>query len=279
MQPLHYLLVFGVLNNTKIMKMKNVLFICLAVLTVFSCDDIDNLDRIEGMGPIVESTIEVDNFTGIALDAPFTVELTQGDEISILAKGHQNIIDRLRTDVKSDKVNIKLENGNYKDFELTLYVTMPELNYLSIDGSGKFKVDAFVVEEIRCHIDGAGDLEFKSTLTVTEDFRIDIDGAGDTYIQELMADNAIVHVDGNGDITLRGKATSLEVNIDGMGDVSAFALECKKVEVHVDGLGKTEVQASEELEVEIDGIGNVYYKGDPTISKDIDGIGRLYDAN
>ena len=109
--------------------------------------------------------------------------------------------------------------------------------------------------------------------------RIDIDGAADAYFQEISADNIVVHVDGKGDLTLRGTSSELDISIDGMGDVEAFALDSKIVKVVVDGLGKTEVTAEEELDVEIDGIGNVYYKGDPTIYKEIDGLGRLFDAN
>lgn len=259
--------------------MKNLLFICLALVSIISCDDLDNLDRIEGMGPIIKETIEVQNFTGIELDAPIRVTITQGDELALIAEGHQNIIDRLRTQVKNDRLDISLENGNYRDFKLELFITVPDLNYLSVDGAGKFKVGAFEAKEMRCYIDGAGKLDFESTLVLEQDLRIDIDGAADTYIQDLTAENVLVNVDGKGDITLRGTTDVFEVRIDGLGDVEAFALESKEVKIRVDGLGKTEVTAVDELDVNIDGIGNVYYKGEPTIYKEIDGIGRLFDAN
>jgi len=256
--------------------MKNLQIIFLAFASVFSCDKID---RIEGMGPIVETIIEVDDFKGIESEIAATIHLTQGDEIELMAKGHQNIIDRLRTRVNNDRLNIDLENGSYKDFELTLYITIPDLNFLKVDGAGSFKASAFEVEKMRCEIDGTGSIDFESTLALTGDFRMDIDGSGDTYIQNLQANDVKVNVDGAGDITLRGVAKNLEVHIDGLGDVQAFVLECKTAEVYVNGLGKTEVMATEALEVDIDGIGNVYYKGEPTINKSIDGLGKLINAN
>lgn len=259
--------------------MKNLMMIMMVFCCIFSCDDIDNLDRIEGMGPIVEEKLAFEDFTGIELDAPFRVNLEQGDSYEVLVEGHQNIIDRLRTKIVNDRLEIGLANGNYRSFELEFFITMPELNYIAIDGAGKLEIDEFTMEELRCHIDGAGELNFNAKLDITSDLRIDIDGAADTYFQEINAQNVVVHVDGKGDLTLRGTTTDLDISIDGMGDIEAFALDSKNVKVVVDGLGKTEVTAEEELDVEIDGIGNVYYKGDPTIYKEIDGLGRLFDAN
>ena len=259
--------------------MKNLLFTIMAVISLASCGTIDNLDRIEGMGPIVEETLEVDDFTGIALDAPFTVNVEQGETLEFIAKGHQNIIDRLSTKVTNDKVNIKLTNGNYRDFEMEIFITVPDLKFIELDGAGKIEVGELDIEELRCHIDGAGKLNFNSDLFIENDLLIEIDGAADTYFQEVDADNITVHVDGKGDVTLRGNTNNFDISIDGLGDVEAFAMDAKKVKVNVDGLGKSEVTAEEELDVNIDGLGNVYYKGDPTIYKDIDGLGNLYNAN
>ena len=283
MQPFLKWLVFGITMKifqiTKRKKMKNLLIICATLFCIFSCDGIDNLDRIEGMGPIVEQTLEVNEFTGIELDAPITIHLEQGETNEVVAKGHQNIIDRLKTPVINDKLDIKLDNGNYRDFELELFVTVKDLDHISIDGAGKFIVGELELEELRCHIDGAGKLDFNSKVNLKKTLRIDIDGAADTYMQEVDAKKIIVHMDGKGDLTLRGETEIFDVSIDGVGDVEAFALNSQEVNVKVDGLGKTEVRAENVLDVDIDGIGNVYYKGDPTIYKEIDGIGRLFDAN
>ena len=253
--------------------------IIAAFFNIFSCSGLDNLDRIEGMGPIVEENLKFEDFTGIELDAPFKVTLKQGDSYEVKVEGHQNIIDRLNTKVINDRLEIGLANGNYKSFDLEFFITMPDLDYVAIDGAGEIEIGAFEIEALRCHIDGAGDLDFVAPLDISKDLRIDIDGAADTYFQEINADNVLVHVDGKGDLTLRGDVNNLDGSIDGLGDVEAFALTSQKVKVVVDGLGKTEVTAEEELDVEIDGIGNVYYKGDPTIYKEIDGLGRLFDAN
>jgi len=251
----------------------------MALFCLASCTTIDNLDRIEGMGPIIEETLEIEDFTGISLDAPFTVQIEQGPTIEVIAKGHQNIIDRLSTKVSNDKLKLKLANGNYHDFEIEMFITVPSIDYISIDGKGKFKVGELEIEELDCHIDGAGKIEFNSVLRIENDLFVEIDGAADTYFQEVDADKISVHVDGKGDITLRGTVSDFDIRIDGIGDVEAFALDAKNVKVKVDGLGKSEVSAEEELDVEIDGLGNVYYKGEPTIYKDIDGLGNLYDAN
>ena len=259
--------------------MKNLLLLTFTLFCFASCTSLDNLDRIEGMGPVVEETLELDNFAGVELDAPFTVHIVQGETLEVVAKGHQNIIDRLSTQVSNGKLKLKLANGSYRDFELDLFITTPDLNFIALDGAGKFKVGEFKMEELRCYIDGAGSLDFNADLLIKKDLFIVIDGAANTYLQQVDADNITVHVDGKGDITMRGTTNHFDISIDGVGDVEAFALDAKNVKVNVDGLGKSEVTAEEVLDVEIDGLGNVYYKGEPTIYKDIDGLGNLYNAN
>ena len=121
------------------MMKKNLLFISLILSTSLA---ITACAQIKGEGPIVTKTLKVQDFNGVSLEGSFNVEVNEGAK-SVVAKGHGNIIDRLEIEVDGGVLELELENGNYRDFELTVTVSTETLEKLKVAGSGDMKVGAF----------------------------------------------------------------------------------------------------------------------------------------
>lgn len=238
---------------------KFLLPIFFLVLTLSSCiDDDGNLfgDCTKGEGPIVEQLVSLSDFKGVEVKSSVDVYITQGPEIEVIAKGEQNIIDLLETDVKNDVWEIEFDDcvSNYK---LELFITMPEVEFLAISGSGEITGETFFeVDDITLRISGSGDM-----------------------CLGLFADKIDARISGSGEVELEGEADELDFKITGSGDLGAFPLTVKEADITITGSGDASVFVTDFLKIDISGSGDVFYKGDPELDIDVSGSGDVVDAN
>ena len=213
-------------------------------------------DCIYPSGDAVEKKYEVEPFQDISIDCSADVVLKQSNEevSEIVVSTAGNVHDLLNIHVEDGELIIDIEGCIINSDGVTVYIMIPRLSTLTIDGSGDFKTEGTFIQ------DDVIDLE--------------IEGSGDIRL-DLKADKVNATVDGSGDIKLKGEVTSLKALIDGSGDIRAYDCDFEKVDATIDGSGDVEVRVKKELTVLIDGSGDVKYKGDPEIESVIDGSGDL----
>ncbi len=241
-------------------KINSLLILLLTLLTITSChidDDNGFFNCIRGEGNVVTQEITVPDFTGVKLEIAADVYITQGDDYSVIVTGQQNIIDELERDVQNGRWEIEFD-GCVKNYsELTIFIEMPLVDYLSISGSGTiYGENTLYVDEIDLKISGSGDIIF-----------------------DLNAYKIDAKVSGSGKMKLSGEAEIANYKISGSGDYHNFQLETLVTEVNISGSGNAEVFVEDYLEVDITGSGDVYYKGYPTLDVRITGSGNVIDAN
>ena len=221
-----------------------------------SCE-IDNLCE-GGEGPTVTKDLTIGEFTGIDLDISAKVFVTQGESFSVSAEGQENIINMLELDINNDVWEIEYDEtcvGRHNG--LTLFITMPEITSLEINGSGE------IVSE---NVIDAPNLDLK------------IRGSGDMDLA-LTASEVDAHIDGSGSMQLEGTADDIDVEIHGSGDLKGFDLEVLRADVEIDGSGDVELNVSEFIRVEINGSGDVFFKGDAELDETINGSGEVQRIN
>lgn len=231
----------------------------LALFTVPACDFDDDGwfgDCEEGQGAAVEITLDVPDFTGVKLHCDAKVFITQGDSFEVVAKGEENVIELLELDVQDGTWDIEFDDC-VRDYDLEIYVTMPEIEYLAVSGSGEIRGDNFFeVEDVVLRISGSGEL-----------------------CLGLHAQTIDAAISGSGETELEGTTEQLDFKISGSGDLHAFDLIAEKCDVNISGSGDASVNVTDVLDVKITGSGNVFYKGHPTLNVDITGSGDVIDAN
>lgn len=244
--------------------MKRILFLTVGLaltLLQFSCDfDFDFDDDgpcIRGNGNFVSRELNVSSFDGISLEIPAKVVITQGNDREIIVEGESNIIAELDTDVRNGIWEIDIDRCVRNMDDLTIFVTVPDLNSLRISGSGTIT---------------------STNIIKTGDFDLSISGSGKIDVG-LDADDIFNRISGSGDVILEGKANSLEHNVSGSGDLQAFKLLARNVDIRVSGSGDSEVNVSDNLKVRISGSGDVYYRGRPQVDVSVSGSGKLVNAN
>lgn len=176
------------------MKKSNLIIVAIAIagLLTQSCTK----DRIEGLGEIDTVILQMDQFTGIAYEGSMDVYITYGETQEVKVTGHPNIISRIETDVINGVWVMELENGNYSNFELTFYLTLPAINEVSNSGSGNIHVTQFTNQpEMEVNIYGSGG--FMGFPIQVADCKIRIEGSGECEVNVTEELNAAIKGSGN----------------------------------------------------------------------------------
>ncbi len=205
---------------------------------------------------------EVVAFSEISLRIPGKLHLEQGSKQSVEIVGKQSTLDEIITEVRGRELVIRFKSKNYfwKDFEIgkiEIFITVPEIDELSISGSG----------------DIINDGEINSRI-----LNLIVSGSGDILLNDLKAERVKVAISGSGDVALAGdgKAEDLSVTISGSGDFKGIDFAADDVVVKIAGSGGASVYAENILNVRVAGSGDVKYKGSPRIDQSVVGSGKVY---
>jgi hypothetical protein len=245
---------------------KKTLFILLgaaALLYTSGCfididDDDDFIGCIRADGPIITERINMASFTGIDLEIAGEVYIRQGSEQIVEIEAPEEIVEEMEFDVRNDIWEIETDRClRYDGNDLRIFITLPNLDYLRISGSGDIiSENIFLIDDLELQISGSGIIDVAAE-----------------------ADDIFTRISGSGDILLEGTADDLDFEINGSGDIKAFDLLANAADVNISGSGDAEVNVSDELNVRISGSGDVLYRGNPVVDSRISGSGRVIDAN
>lgn len=208
-----------------------------------------------------EESRKVDPFTEISLRIGAKVHLEQGPKQNLEIVAKPSTLEEIVTEVKDGKLIIRFPNKDFfwKTFqpgEITIYITIPEINGLGISGSG----DIIAEDEIKTKILDLG-----------------LSGSGNIKLSELSAERVKASISGSGNIVLAGKtaAQDLSIAISGSGNLKAMNYSSDDVSVKISGSGNVDIEANKNLFIRMAGSGNVNYKGKPMIDQSIAGSGKV----
>jgi hypothetical protein len=187
------------------------------------------------------------SFTKVHSGGSWEVILEEGnsEEIRIEARGVD--LDKVRTEIEGDVLQLGLVKGNYNNVNLKFYVTYRKL------------------EGVKCS--GSGEMEVKSDVTAGE-FYIGLSGSGDISMEGLRADELDVDISGSAKVTIAsGAVGEAEISQSGSGDFVAEDLAIDELDVSKSGSGNTYVGELGEVSVRSSGSGDVVYSGSPRMGE------------
>ena len=204
---------------------------------------------------------EVSSFSEISLRISGKVHLEQGNRQSVRIEAKSSTLEEIITEVKGRTLIIRFKSSNFfwRSFNpgrVDIYITVPEINALSVSGSGDIVADSKIKSRI---------------------LDLAVSGSGDISLKNLDAERVKAAVSGSGDIFIGngGTADEFEVTISGSGNVKAENFEAKNVNAKISGSGSCMLHAADYLKVRVSGSGNVSYKGNPQIDTSVVGSGRV----
>lgn len=196
------------------------------------------------------------DFTKIRTGGSWDVILKKGNRPEVKLEAKNLDLDRVITEVDNGTLDIHLEKGNYRNVDLTVYVTFVELEQIHSGGSGNFKV--------------LSDL-------VAEDLEISLSGSGDASFKSIEADELHLTMSGSGNVEVKeGGVGNVQLEQSGSGNCKAIGLETEEAEISKSGSGNVALTINQSLSVRSSGSGNIEYEGNPEINNIlISGSGRV----
>lgn len=168
----------------------------------------------------VSQTRKIDAFHGINITTVGDVIFTQDDTYSLRIEGREKYVNNTLTTVSADgtltigykKKNLMRGSNN----GVTLYLTAPSLDEISIKGVGSF----------RC----------KETLKLDGDLDIRISGVGEANIDDLRCRNLDLHMSGVGGADVTVDCDHVDASMSGVGGVTLRG-RAKTADLHKGGIG------------------------------------------
>ncbi|MCK0145002.1 DUF2807 domain-containing protein [Arenibacter sp. F26102] len=215
--------------------------------------------RISGNGNVTTIERITSDYDHIAISGSFDIELVEGSEGKITLVGEENILDHITTEVRNNKLVIKVEEGynlnpSFWKKDVTITIPVEHINSLTLSGSGN--------------------IVGKKTIK-TDYFETSMSGSGDITLR-LDATTVKASMSGSGDMALSGITTNFEVFISGSGDINAYDLIADNVVASVSGSANIEVTANKKIEAKVSGSGDIDYRGNPEkINSKVSGSGDI----
>jgi hypothetical protein len=216
--------------------------------------NMSDLTAILGSGNVISEPRNVSGFTEVALESIGDLAIQQTGSESLTIEAEDNIIPKLKTEVKDNRLTIGIEpNTSIQATKPISYkLTVKDLNALELSGSGSIDAENINTNNLAVTNRGSGDV------------------AANVDINELK-----IAQGGSGEVKMRGKADTQDINISGSGTYQAENLQSKEAKIVANGAGEASINANDKLDVRINGSGSVEYIGNPTITQHINGSGEL----
>ncbi len=170
----------------------------------------------QGSGVPVTQTRDVASFTSVELAGSNDVVVRVGASQSVVVKADDNLIDRVTTEVKSGTLVIGNTPGSFSTKSpMSVEVTVPTLNALTLAGSGNIVVDDIEAESLEVDLPGSGTLTGNGTATRLD---VTVGGSGIVQFTQLVAKDVRAAVAGSGSIFIT-VTKSLDASISGSGAI------------------------------------------------------------
>ncbi|WP_211452737.1 head GIN domain-containing protein [Collimonas antrihumi] len=205
---------------------------------------------------VVRVERQVGSFQQVEVMDAVNVFLTQGPTKPAVIEAESNLVPLVELEISGSvlRVHLKRNSSFTSRHDINVYLSAPEVNGLSVFGSG--------------------DLKLRDKLSSKDGIKISISGSG-SVSGELNTPTVTASIAGAGDIKVRGKTRDLKVSIAGSGDYDGFDLMAENTSVSIVGSGDAHVYASKNLNVSTAGSGDVAYSGDPQVRSSIMGSGSV----
>jgi hypothetical protein len=269
-----------------------------------------------GSGPIVTDVRDISGFTGVRSNGSFEVFVSQAEEFSVEVVAYENLLPIIETYISGYTLVLETKNNScYKSSpSIKIYVSMPDLGVLELNGSGSVMADIAESQVFECVNNGSGTMSVD--VVFSDNFHLANSGSGLVDVKEVHAKEvrfvqsgsgiidtgeildsetlSIKHsssgnvrtiltdglklnaiLSGSGRIDLSGEAVEADYTLNSSGRIDALNLMTYDAIAASSGSGKIFVWATEFLEVTISGSGDIIYRGDPQISFRITGSGSL----
>lgn len=226
------------------------ILLLLSIATLSSCRK--DWNGVRGDGPILTEDRIVSSFHGVEYHLEGDVNIRRDSIFSVTVSSYGNYLPLIRTEVIGGKLIIN-SSKSLRYNEITVDISMPSLDHLSLSGSGDIRtIDRFSDASLYVNLSGSGKVSYFGDV---DDLRANISGSG-------MMD-------------LDGTANDATMTMSGSGKIAAFGMITNNNSATISGSGNIETFVSNHLDATISGSGTIRYRGNPSVTTHISGSGSV----
>ncbi len=191
------------------------LFVLLAAsVFMVSCSK----ESVRGSGSTITETRTVSAFSGVRLEGGGKATMVRGSQQKVEVKGYENLVPIYETFVSNGVLVLKFKNDyTIRNSNMEVSITVGDLSYASINGSGEMAISNFDGNSIEAEINGSGDIFTTNNRYITS--RLIINGSGYIRGREITANRATARISGSGKIDLTC-TDKIEATIQGSGNIN-----------------------------------------------------------
>lgn len=209
---------------------------------------------------------EVGHFRALASSLPANVYYVQADKQEVRVESTEELAPKVLTTVEDGILTLKLEPGRYPKLILRVTVSSPDIEKLSVSGSGN------LTQEGPMHASGALTLKVSGSGDIltgeidSRDFTAQCSGSGSIRIGTLACDDFDGKVSGSGNVRMgRISCDDFEAGVSGSGDFFVDKLTSTgSASVRVSGSGNvrlSEVAVDGNMDLKTGGSGDILVNG------------------
>lgn len=193
----------------------------LAVLLLYEFDVFggssnSTVSPTEGSGVPATQARDVAAFKSVELSGANNVVIRVGEKQSVVVRADENLLDRVTTEVQSDKLVIANTPGSLTTKSpMSVEVKVPTLDALTLTGSGNVVINGIASESLEVTLPGSGTLTASGTTTRLD---VTVSGSGTVQFTRLVANDVRAVVSGSGSIFLTA-TKSLDASVPGAGAI------------------------------------------------------------
>ncbi|WP_431157979.1 head GIN domain-containing protein [Winogradskyella poriferorum] len=224
--------------------LKSIVLLALIMSTSLASAQWGKWKKVKGNGDITTITRSTGDYDGLKAQGSMDFKLVPGSEGKITIKGDSNLMEYIKTEVKDNKLVVKVKDGINLKPTKSILITVPykDISHVSLAGSGDI---------------------FNEGTIKSNDFDVALAGSGD-IILNISSQSTQSSLAGSGDIELKGSTTNLKTSVAGSGDFDGSRLESTNVDAAVSGSGDISVVCNGKLKARVSGSGDIVYSGNPT---------------
>ena len=212
--------------------MKSATWLLIIAILFSACSK----ESIKGSGAVRTEVRSVNGFTRVSLEGGGIATIVQGNTQEVKVTGYENLLPIYKSYVANGTLVLKFDEDYYnvRNNNIQVEIVVPQIEEVSINGSGDLSFKNFTGTTMDATINGSGRITGEASTYST--VHLSINGSGNLRARGVQSQNASADISGSGniDVTCLQK---LVARISGSGSINYWGSPTD-VDTQISGSGK-----------------------------------------
>lgn len=220
-----------------------------------------------GSGRMITEQRSVSGINGVSLATTGELFIEVGNTESLRIEAEDNLISRIRADVRGGILNIQTQAPGNLFFTqpVRYYLTVKSLNAISISSSGDVQAPDLKAERFSINVSSSGNLRLGNLQADSLD--VNISSSGDVAMGVLKAGSIDVSIGSSGNLSIGGGEVKRQnIAINSSGEYKAQNLASEEADVVLNSSGDAAIRVRDRLSANLNSSSELNYWGNPSIN-------------